>query len=52
MALRGLSGSVQAIMPGTWLPAFLGDGLVAAHAELQFRASASEIARRAAGGAE
>ena len=39
-------------MPGTRLPAFLGDGLLAAHVDRQFRALVAEIARRAAGGAE
>ena len=55
--LREVGGAIEfrysgTIVPDTWLPAFLGDGLVAAHVELQFRALVSEIARRASGGAE
>lgn len=39
------------IVPDTWLPAIVGDGVLAAHVEAQFRALVREIARRAAGGA-
>jgi carbon monoxide dehydrogenase subunit G len=53
--LRAVDGAIElrysgTIVPETWMPAFLGDGLLAAHVDRQFRALATEIARRATGG--
>lgn len=53
--LREAGGVVEflysgTIVPDTWLPAFIGDGVLAAHVDAQFRALVHEIARRGAPG--
>lgn len=55
--LRAADGATEfrytgTVVPDTWLPAFVGDGVLASHVEAQFRALVREILRRAAGGAQ
>jgi len=54
--LRETEGAIEfrytgSIVPDTWLPDFLGDGVLARHVDAQFRALVREISRRAAAGA-
>lgn len=54
--LREAGGAIEfrysgTIVPDAWLPAFVGDGVLAAQVDAQFRALVREIARRASGGA-